>query len=142
MRSIINDKITYIESPVYEIAEIATKNGYLIANANGVRVEEPDPHVVGILKPRDSVPRKFLPFLYHKEKALHLGTLWVNSESKGASPDEKWVLHAYGRDSVEELTSFTEKLIGELSEPGDIHIDIHLGSETQREEKKQSNQNY
>ena len=125
-RATLDKKVSYYESPTYAIARTLREKGYEIADGRGRRQTEPKHSVVGILKPRDPIQKSFLGIKWNKgQKALYLGTLWLNSQLMGARSDENWVLEVYGRENVPELT----KLVEELSEPSSTRVQVTLGRE-------------
>jgi hypothetical protein len=127
----LDKKVNYHESPAYAVARTLRNRGYEIASCTGLRQTEPNHNVVGILKPRDSVRKSFLGLKWDsKQRALYLGTLWLNNQTKGTKHDENWVLEVYGRDNVPELT----ELVKELSEPSGAHVQVRLDSEQPRVE--------
>ncbi len=127
----LDERISYHESPAYDVARALRDRGYEIASGTGLRRSEPSHNVVGILKPRDPVQKSFLgPKWDSKQRALYLGTLWLDNRAKGAKHDENWVLEVYGRDNVPELT----ELVKGLSEPKKVSVQVRLDSEQPRVE--------
>ena len=92
------EKISYYESPIYNIVNSLVNKGYRITNAFGLLVDELDNKCVGILEPRESV-RSFLGIKI-KQRGLHLSNLWLNEPSLGAEEDKKWVMCVYGRENI------------------------------------------
>jgi len=125
MKKSIDDRVTYYENSV-AVAKILRERGYYIACSTGVRKSEPNYNVVGILKPREPAQRSFLGFKWNsQQRAVYIGTLWLENQSRGAKLDKNWVLEVYGRDYVPELT----ELVKELSELHQIQVQIRLDSE-------------
>ena len=132
----LDEKISYYESPTYAVAKALREKGYEIANHRGVKiVGEPLHDVLGILEPRDPIVKNFFGLRWlSKQRALYLGTLWVDNNAYGAKPDERWVLEVYGRSSVQKLT----ELMREIPKPREVSILIRLKSERGREEVYES----
>jgi len=130
----LEERISYYESPTYAIAETLREKGYQIADTEGVRVLELDElshYYLGILEPQEPIELRLLGLNFpKKQKALYLGTLWVDNQSRGAIPDKNWVLDVYGRDNVPKLM----ELVKELSEPNNVCVQVGLVSEQPREE--------
>lgn len=127
----LDERVSYHESPAYTVARKLRDKGYEIASCIGLKRTEPDHNVVGILKPRDHIQKSFLGLKWDsKQRALHLGTLWLDNRAKGAKYHKNWVLEVYGRDNVPELT----ELVKELSETSGARVQIRLGSEQPRVE--------
>lgn len=127
----LDERISYHESPTYEIARKLKDKGYQIADFAGIRVSEPQHDVLGILEPRDPIEKSFLGFKRNKkQRALYIGTLWINNQERGAKSDENWVLEAYGRNNVPKLT----ELVRELSESKGVSVQVRLEREQSRVE--------
>ncbi len=130
MKKSIDDRVTYHENTV-AVTKTLRDRGYDIANSAGLRQSEPDKGAVGILKPREPIQKSFLGFKWNnQQRALYIGTLWLENQARGAKLDENWVLEVYGRDYVPELT----ELAKELSEPHQTQVQIRLDTEKPRVE--------
>jgi hypothetical protein len=131
MTETLDERIRYYESPTYAIAKTIKDKGYQIADSTGMRVSEPPNHVLGILEPKEPIEKSFLGFKWkRKQRALHIGTLWLANDARGAKPDENWVLEVYGRNNVPKLT----ELVREFSEPKKVSVQVRLHSEQPRVE--------
>jgi len=130
MKKSIDDRLTYHENSV-AVAKTLKDRGYDIASSTGLRQSEPDRDVVGILKPREPVQKSFLGVRWNsQQRALYIGTLWLENQARGAKLNENWVLEVYGRAYVPELT----ELVKELSEPHQAQVQIRLNAEKPRVE--------
>ena len=63
MQRQIDNRITYHENSV-AVAKTLRENGYEIADCVGNREDEPNQDVIGILKPRESIQKKFFIYIY------------------------------------------------------------------------------
>ena len=134
MEQAVDDKITYQEYAT-DVAKILREKGYDIADPICIRKEEPDKDVVGILKPRNPIQKSFLGIKWNKkQRALYIGTLWLENQPRGARFDENWVLEVYGRDQIPELT----EVVGELSRKYQINVQTRLVAEEPCVEKYSS----
>jgi len=121
------DRVHVNISPTYDIARELKNQGYRITDMIGKIVDEPELNVLGILDPRVLKERNLLDKLAGgSEKALYLGTIWVNNPARGADEDN-WVVEVYGRENL----SIMKELIRKNS-PRDVHIEIYLKSEKLR----------
>ena len=136
----LDERIDYNEHPVYEIATTLREKGYQIANCIGIRQAEPEPkHSVGILKPRRDIQKSFLGIRWNKrQRALYLGTLWLDNKAKGAKNNENWILEVYGRENIKELS----ELVKELSEPRNVNFKVILDMDQSREESYPSDSDH
>lgn len=120
-----------LENPLYEIAERLRKEGYAIAGYMGVKQKKPSANMIGILKERKPLEKRFFVFKYHQhQRAFHLGTIWLNNPEIGASEDKKWVLKIYGKDYQAKLTKIIEK----VSSPYGIEVEVILSRKTPKRE--------
>ena len=135
----LGEGVNYRESLAYAVAKTLRDRGYGIAGCSGIRQTEPNHDFVGILKQRSPIKRSLLGLhLKRKQAALHIGTLWLDNESRGAKPDENWVLEVYGRDNVTKLT----ELIKEFSESSHVKVQVRLDSENPKVETYFSDHDY
>jgi len=131
MEQRLDTLIEYHESPTYEIADTLLSIGYQIANCCGMKISKPAHDVLGILEPRSPIKKKFLCFRgEEKQRALYIGTLWLDNNAREAKPDRNWVLEVYGRDNIPKLIQLVKK----LSEPRKVNVQIRLESEEPEEE--------
>jgi len=118
------DRVHVNISPTYDIAHELKNQGYLITNMIGKIVDEPEFNVLGILDPRVLKERNLLDKLTcGHEKALYLGTIWVNNPPRGADEDN-WVVEVYGLKNLPIMKELIRK-----NSPRDVHIEIYLKSE-------------
>jgi hypothetical protein len=118
------------ETPLaYRVAEHLIKQDYRISDVRGMRCNEPRPHVIGILQPRETDETHF--GLFPKTlRAFYVGTLWLDNERKGATPDKNWVLEAYGHNQAIEIMDTLE----EIAKKQSVKIDIYVESNKPRYE--------
>ncbi|MDO8459518.1 MAG: hypothetical protein Q7S74_00245 [Nanoarchaeota archaeon] len=124
-------QVSFYESPVYQIVKQIKEEGYLPASINGAKLDEsdsPSHSGVGILKSRPPIKQGLLGFLgiETRQRALHLGTIWLENDRLGAKSDSNWKLEAYGRESFSELKEF----MGDMSSKYNVKIDSILSRET------------
>ena len=119
------------QNPLYRIAEELRGEGYSIAGHMGVKQKKPSANMIGILKERKPLEKRFFVFKYHQhQRAFHLGTIWLNNPEIGASEDKKWVLKIYGKDYQAKLTKIIEK----VSSPYGIEVEVILSRKTPKRE--------
>jgi hypothetical protein len=115
--------------PSYSVSEELRKRGYEIAGHMNLRIprqKNPMSAFIGILKNQKPVQKKIFGIKLNRErKAVYLGRLWFNNESKMAVEDEKWVLDVYGRRNLSELT----KLLNSISKDYGVKVKVNLKSE-------------
>jgi hypothetical protein len=116
----LDERVSYHESPAYAVAEKLLRKGYKISYANGTITNHPSNDCVGIFKRRDPDPIEGF-----EQRAMFIGAIWFENEKRNAIPDKNWVLEAYSRKHIPELT----KLVTELSEPYKVKVEIRLESE-------------
>ncbi len=122
----LDEGVSSYKSPAYEIARKLRQMGYEIADCIGMRQNEPDRDSVGILQLRDPVQKSFLGIKYNKkQRALYLGTLWLDNPPRKAKEDEKWILDVYGKENISQLTDVVKK----LSESYSIKFQVELKTE-------------
>ena len=122
----------YNQRTSYVLAKSLRQIGYEIADPLGMRLSDPRYDVIGILKPREPLQKSFLKIKYKEDqRALFIGTLWLNNLSRGVTENKKWILEVYGRDNVRELTD----LVREFSEPCGVEVDVNLTQEHSALEK-------
>lgn len=124
----LDERVSYHESPAYAVAERLLEKGYKISYANGKITNHPSNDCVGIFKQRAPI-RGFLGFT-REQRALYIGRIWFENEKRNAISDKNWVLEAYSRKHIPELT----ELVKELSEPYKVKVEIKLESEYPDEE--------
>jgi hypothetical protein len=92
----LTNMVSSYASPVHEVAQKLREEDYDIAGRAKVRQFQPDPDMIRILKDREPIQRSLfgfkMPFLYRKQRALDLGTIWINNKENGAHEDKKWIL--------------------------------------------------
>lgn len=119
----LEEKKNYIESLAREIAKVIEDNAYHVATHTGMKVIEPLPYALGILEPRSTIEKSIFGFrLRRKRRALHIGTLWLDSDLIGAKRYENWVLEVYGKKNVQKLTELVKK----LSEEKGVSFQVRL----------------
>ena len=130
-RNSLCDLISPYENPAYIIAEELRGEGYAIAGHLGVKQKFPSPGFVGILKERKPIQKNFYGIKYNKsQRALHLGTIWMNNREKEATENKNWVLEVYGEKYLPRLTKIVEK----ISAPYNVKIEVKLLSKEPKEE--------
>ncbi len=128
--SLFNERVSYYESPAYELARKLRQMGYEIANCIGLRKTEPEKDNIGILKSRD-IQKSFLGIKYIKKyRALHIGTLWFDEPPRKTEENKKWYLDVYGRENISQLT----KIVKNLSKPYKVKVQVGLKSEISKVE--------
>ena len=99
----VSDRGSVEISSTYDIARKLKGIGYLIADSMGKQVAEPEHKVIGILDPRESKERSLLgKLLGGHERALYLGTIWVDNEPRGAN-EKNWVFEVYGLENLSRM---------------------------------------
>jgi hypothetical protein len=123
-----DSKLTRIISPfcnpIDDLAEGLREEGYVPAGRLGIaNPKQLDPNMVGILKDRDPVQGSFLGIKYNKmQKALHLGTILINSKEEGAIEDKKWILKINKSKYTSKLTEVVQK----LAAPYNVEVEVKL----------------
>jgi hypothetical protein len=128
MIEIMDNRITYYESPVYIITKTLKAKGYLIADSTGLRTHEPSHDVLGILEPKP--PKKCFGVFNKKQRALYIGKLWLNNHVRYADEHSRWVLEVYGRNNVSKLGD----IFREIVESKKINVQVTLNSEYVKQE--------
>lgn len=130
----MGQRVTYYESPAYAVAEALRKKGYQIADCSGtiVDVDATPQDFFGIISPQISLKRRVLGLGSWEQprRGIHKGNLFINNDTRGARPNENWILEVYGRENVSELT----EVLGEISNPFGVSVHIILGDEQPRKE--------
>lgn len=85
------------------VAKTIRKKGYGITDViGGKRIRTPDDkNVVGIL-----TPYKW----YSRQKASHIGTLWLDNKARDAKLDKRWILEVFGNDYLPKLNNVAKDL--------------------------------
>jgi hypothetical protein len=125
----LDEFLSFLENPVYRIAEELRKEGYEIAGHMGVKVpkEKQPPHnMVGILKDKKPLEKNICGFKYNKkQRADLLAEVWEDNTEK----DKKLIAHIYGYENFREAS----RLIKRLSSPYRVKI-VKLVYKDPREE--------
>lgn len=123
----IDSRITYNESPAYDVAHMLREKGYLISNSNGYKKSEPDRESVGIVKPIKVEKNLFGIKWESNANPLFLGVLWFSNGLNKANY-QNWVFDVYGKKYVSEM----KEVLYELSEQKDAKVRMELISEYPR----------
>jgi|SRR3989338_211938 len=105
------------ENSPYEECEVFSamkRNGLYIANPSGIVTQDRliDPRdIVGIaeyIPGRKDLSKSLGGWLYrnfvgYDGKFFHIGTLWIDYSSAGASRKNKWILESFGKGNFEKL---------------------------------------
>lgn len=125
-------KVTYQETPAYAIARILNEKGYQIADSLGMKIEEPEHSVLGILEPRETT-KGFLG-IKTRQRALFPGVLYLD-ENHGLKDNKQWVMKIYGRENIPKMKKLAEEISAQYDNVG---IKIILDSENPRFESRLS----
>ncbi|MBT4935402.1 hypothetical protein HOL21_01415 [Candidatus Woesearchaeota archaeon] len=105
---------------VANIARSLENAGYRTADPAGYSTKALDHSGIGILGVKEG--RQF----------FHIGTLWMNNESRGATRDERWVLEVFGDDYRPHLEDITAPFRTQY----DVTIDTTIKDQQPRPEKR------
>jgi hypothetical protein len=134
-KSSLKNMSSLFYGPAHNITDKLREEGYEISGHSRVKIKYPkysSSSFMGILKDKEPIQKNLLGILKWKKKqrAYHIGTLWLNHEGKKAKEDKKWVLEVYGK----KYSSGLLKIVKELSEFYEVKLEINLASDTPREE--------
>jgi hypothetical protein len=119
----LTEMVNSFDNPVHGLANGLRQEGYDIAGRSKVRQKNPDPNMINILEDRNPVQGSFLGIKYNKmQRALHIGTIWLNDKENGAIEDKKWVLKVNGSKYKSKLTEVVQK----LAAPYNVEVEVTL----------------
>ena len=97
---------------VYKMSKFLRAKGYTIAAPAGIQKMREHDKSIEILKL--GVEEKRFDILRHegKQRALHVGTLWVTGRTQSK---KLWVLNIYEREHIQELVELAEELSKKFS---------------------------
>lgn len=125
----LTDISSFCYGPSYSVSEELKERGYELAGHMNLKLgkqKKPLSSFIGILKNQKPIQKKILGIKLNKrQKAIYIGKIWFNNESKNAYEDKKWVLEVYGRRHLSEMT----KLFDALSKSHGVKLKVNLKSE-------------
>jgi hypothetical protein len=123
----MNDKPEPMDERTRDIVDVVvttlTEKGYSFANEFGAR-QETCSGIIGILKDRDPIQKRFLGLIPYSidQKALHIGTLYIDDSLRNMNPLEKWYLEVYGIDNINPL----KEAISPISNSYGVNLEVNI----------------
>jgi len=127
-------RISYCESPLFEIAKKAVVKGYYLAGPEGILFSEPNKETQGILKAVKTIKDKVLGITIQRWVVFeHICNIEIDynpdnqleEQKKEMIKEKKWKLEVFDRNKTEELV----ELVREFLEPSNAFLQVEIQSE-------------